>query len=100
MSGPQKAWENTLRRILRRVYVRQDAELTDRPLARYTEAEQEDVLDRRWSDFEDDYKALCAVAEYAHNAAVDKVHSRLHLAENVDHEMIDQAIEYAEPYKK
>ncbi len=100
MSAEQDAWESTIRRVLRRVYVRHDAELTQRDLPKYTEAEQEDVLDKRWADFEADYKALCATAQYAHNAAVDRVHSRLHIAENVDHEMIDQAIEYAEPYRR
>lgn len=44
---------------------------------------------------ERDTEVLAAVMDQAKASGIAAVHSRLHVAEGLDHEMLDQAIEYA-----
>ena len=81
----------TIWRILRASYLRLLSH-GGRPL---TEAEGNAALDPHWAAMEEDMAALRAVVEHAVGCSLDRVQEQLHSAPALDHEMVDESVEWA-----
>lgn len=93
--SPRSEREATLWRIVRHIHLRVVSRLGGRDLFATRTEEQELALERFHADMERDVDVLAAVMDEARAAGITAVHRRMHIAENTDHEMVDQAIEYA-----
>lgn len=88
--------EATLWRFLRDVYLRCLTFGTIHPAKVMSEAEQNACLDPHWRQMEADLAALMTVVGRGRADAVEAMRAKLHMAEGVDHEMLDEAISWAE----
>lgn len=93
--SPRSLREATLWRIVRHIYLRAVSRLGGRDLFASRTEEQELALERFHADIERDVDVLAAVMDEARAAGITAVHRRMHIAEGTDHEMVDQAIEFA-----
>ena len=85
--------DDTLRALVERIYVRVSEFEREAKLEPF---EAECLVKETWKvAIAQDLTNLSAVCMRAFEAGVDYVHSTLHSAEGVDHEMLDQAAEYA-----
>lgn len=79
----------TVWRILRRSYLRT---LGHEP----SDAETENLyLEPHWRAMEYDHAAIMEVVRKGFHSGVSHVHTTLHQRPGVDHEMLDEAVEYA-----
>lgn len=93
--SPRARREATLYRITRHIYLRVLSRVGGRDLFSARAEEQELALERFHGDLERDVEVLATVMDEAKAAGITAVHRRMHVAEGTDHEMVDQAIEYA-----
>ena len=93
--SPRARREATLYRIARHIYLRVLSRVGGRDLFSSRTEEQELALERFHADLERDVEVLATVMDEARAAGITAVHRRMHIAEGTDHEMVDQAIEYA-----
>lgn len=89
---PRSEREATVWRIVRAIYLRIAGHYTGRDLSNRPSPEQEAVLESWHEAIERDTERLAAVMDAARAAGIATVHSRLHVAENLDHELLDEAI--------
>lgn len=87
--------EGTVWRIVRAIHLRLIGHHIGRDLFVLSHPEQEQPLDRWHRYMERDVQQLMAVVQHARTEAIGRTHRRLHAAEGIDHEMLDEAIEYA-----
>lgn len=88
-------YEATVWRILRATYLRLIGDLTGRDLFVLSHPEQEQALDRWHAAMELDVKRLAETLAQARADGIARTHRRLHASDGVDHEMLDEAVEYA-----
>lgn len=87
-----KTAETTLIRVLETVYLRFLCEQTGQRPDRLTHAERITLLDTKILAFKTDFERLRECVRYAYSAGAESVHTRLHAAEGVDHEMLEEAL--------
>lgn len=87
--------DSALWRILRASYLRLLCYGSTRPPEAMDESEQNAALDAHFHAMEADMAAVRAVIDHAVSLAVTDVHTQLHSAPGLDHEMIDEAVQYA-----
>ncbi len=88
----QTAASATLWRVLRNTYLRRIVAV---PPASLDEPEQNTALDPYMRELEADHDQIMAIVAQAFHEGVSHVHQLLHGREGVDHEMLDQTVEYA-----
>jgi len=93
--SPRARREATLYRIARHIYLRVLSRVGGRDLFSSRTEEQELALERFHADLERDVEILATVMDEARAAGITAVHRRMHVSEGTDHEMVDQAIQYA-----
>lgn len=86
---PAQLREATLWRVVRAIHLRVLESVAGKA------TDREAVLERYHVEMESDVAVLNACLAESFRAGVQAVHTRLHGAEGVDHEMLDQTIEYA-----
>ena len=96
MISEREAREATVWRLLRQTYLRLIGHYTGTDLLRARNEDQNLALDRWHRSMEADLALLSEALRAARSSGIAEVHRRLHSAENTDHEMLDQAIEYAD----
>ena len=79
-------------RILRNIYLRRVVSVPPETL---DAPEQNTALDPYFKEMEGDHDQIMAVVKHAYHEGVGHVHGLLHGREGVDHEMLDQTVEYA-----
>lgn len=84
-----------VREVLENAYVRVACRYTGRLPADMSDADRAMALDAWAEALEADTEQLMEIMRVAQEAALQQMHYRLHRAEGVDHEMLDEAIEYA-----
>jgi hypothetical protein len=92
---PQEELEGAAFRILRAAYLRVCCHFTGRKPERVTEGDQTDLLDRWAKTMDHDATRLGELLRQSRAQGISSVHGRLHGRPGVDHEMLDQAVEYA-----
>lgn len=85
----------TARRIVEATYLRVLCKLGHRDPARLTEGERADLLEPWQAAVEHDVRLHREVIRQAQIGTADGIHAALHAAPGIDHEMLDQAVEYA-----
>lgn len=92
---PRTAREATLWRIVRVVYLRLIGHHTGVDLLARSAAEQEQALERWHLKMEQDCSVLAEVMDAARSAGIAAAHTRMHVLEGVDHELVDEALQSA-----
>ena len=87
--------DETLWRFLRGVYVRLISGQTLHPGKAMTLAEENMVLDPHLAGLEHDHALLLEILGRARSTGIEAMRARLHAAEGVDHDMLDEAMAYA-----
>lgn len=82
-------------RLLRRIYLRLLARDLGRDPGTLTEAEGSALIDPHLRAFGADFAALQELIEVARDDGYGRLLRAMHRAEGVDHEMLDEAVEYA-----
>ena len=93
---PEERLEATIWRILRVIYLRVELKVRSdhRTPVELTLEEGNDILSPWFPVMQTDLDILKECVHQGRLLGVNDVHSRLHGAEGVDHEMLDQAVEY------
>lgn len=84
-----------IQKLLRAAYLRALLHGTSRAPETMTQEEQDAALAPLTAHMEHDERTLAAVIEQAQAHALSRMRRVLHAAPGVDHEMLDQAIDYA-----
>jgi hypothetical protein len=87
--------EATLWRFLRELYLRTLTFGTLHPSKVMSEAEKNAALDPHVRQMEADLQVLLAVVERGQAEREQSMRQRLHQAEGIDHEMLDEALAWA-----
>lgn len=90
---PGEALESTLWQLVRDMYLR--CLMHPRDPQAVPVSVQNAILESHFPAMEHDVKRLCAVVSAERSRTIGDLHVRLHSAEGLDHEMVDQAVEYA-----
>lgn len=90
--------EPTLWRFLRETYLRCLTFGTLHPSKVMSEAEQNLVLDPHLRQMEADLKVLLSVIDRSRAEYQEDIRAKLHKAEGVDHEMLDEALAWADEH--
>ena len=90
---PNDEVEATVYRVLRATFVK----VLVHPLraAVMTENQKTELVEQHRIAFDEAFRALCLCMEQGRTVAVEHYRARLHTAEGVDHEMVDEAAEFA-----
>ena len=86
----------TVRRIVEASYLRILCRFSNRQPARLSQAERLELLEPHEGALEHDLGLLREVVRQAWVGGVQGVHAQLHNTDGVDHEMLDQAIEFSD----
>lgn len=92
---PAEQIESTAWQVLRAAYLRCACHYLGQSPAALDEDEQNELLERWFAPMARDLELLRACFDRAHLMGVQALHTRLHVGEAIDDEMLDEAAEYA-----
>lgn len=88
--------EQTARDVVQATYLRLEAAHIGKQVARLTDGERASILDRWRNEIAHDVGRIVMMVQQARTQGVEHLRDAMHAVPNVDHEMLEEAAEFAQ----